>query len=148
MNLKLSLLNKFRLFKDSPLLKEESAEQVDEREYTVEELASYEITGKLFVITGKLTCGLTKYQVHEIIRGYGGYFRSSMTNQVHCLIVGGSGSANYATKHGNKYDKAREIGADIISEEALLMSMYRIDQFLRVSQPMRNKCINYVTSQL
>lgn len=67
------------------------------------------LAGKTFVVTGKLK-GYTRKSIKEKIMEYGGKVTSSVSGNTDFLLYGES--------PGSKYDKAKKIGVQLISEEA------------------------------
>ena len=70
-----------------------------------------EITGKTFVITGTLV-NYTRDEIKSLIESYDGKTSGSVSKKTDVVIVG--------SEPGSKYDKARELGITIWSEEEFL----------------------------
>lgn len=66
------------------------------------------LTGKTFVLTGELI-GFTRDEAKDIIRKEGGNVSSSVSKKTDYVVVG--------ENPGSKYDKAKELGVDILDEE-------------------------------
>jgi len=74
-------------------------------------LASGELSGKSFLITGSLNL-MTRNQAKEFIKKHGGKVLSGVSKELDFLVVGDD--------PGSKLSKAQELGIKIISEEDLL----------------------------
>ena len=70
-----------------------------------------EITGKTFVITGTLV-NYTRDEIKNLIESYDGKTSGSVSKKTDVVIVG--------SEPGSKYDKARDLGITIWSEEEFL----------------------------
>jgi DNA ligase (NAD+) len=81
---------------------------------------SSELSGKTVVLTGSLS-GLTRSEAKAKIRELGGKVASSVSQKTDFVLAGDS--------PGSKYDKAKELGIKIISEE----------EFLHIVIPGRNQ---------
>lgn len=68
-----------------------------------------DLAGKTFVVTGKLQ-GYTRKSIKDKIQEYGGKVTSSVSGNTDFLLYGDS--------PGSKYDKAKKIGVQLVSEEA------------------------------
>jgi len=68
------------------------------------------LTGKTFVLTGTLP-DLTREQATELVESAGGRVTSSVSKKTDYVVAGES--------PGSKYDKARELGVEILDEEGL-----------------------------
>jgi len=73
--------------------------------------ASGALSGKTFVLTGTLSM-LSRDEAAAKIRNAGGSVRSSVSQKTDYVVAG--------EKAGSKYDKARELGVAILSEEEFL----------------------------
>lgn len=73
-------------------------------------------TGKTFVVTGSLP-GMTRAAASEEIKARGGKVTASVTKKTDCVIVGDS--------PGSKYDKARELGTQILAADAFFEKLER-----------------------
>ncbi|EKE10752.1 MAG: hypothetical protein ACD_15C00204G0004 [uncultured bacterium] len=69
---------------------------------------NHKLAGTTFVLTGELQ-DFTRDQVKDIIREKGGQISSSVSKKTDYVLVGDN--------PGSKYDKAKELGVKIISEE-------------------------------
>ena len=68
-------------------------------------------SGKVFVLTGTLP-NLTRKEAEEMIKEQGGKITSGVSGKTDYVLAG--------SEPGQKYDKARELGIPIITEEDLL----------------------------
>ncbi len=73
-------------------------------------------TGKTFVVTGSLP-GMTRAAASEEIKARGGKVTASVTRRTDCVIAGDS--------PGSKYDKARELGTQILAADAFFEKLGR-----------------------
>jgi DNA ligase (NAD+) len=67
-------------------------------------------TGKTFVLTGTLA-GMSRDQARELIQTQGGRVSASVSKKTHYVVAG--------TDPGSKYDKAVELGIEILDEAGL-----------------------------
>ena len=70
-----------------------------------------EINKKVFVLTGTMK-SFSREQLITKIEGYGGQIKNSISKNIDYLIVG--------DKAGNKLEKAKKLGTNILKEEELL----------------------------
>lgn len=83
----------------------------------LETSSNEEINGKTFVLTGSLET-VTREEATEIIENLGGKTSSSVSKKTGVLVVGDS--------PGSKYDKAKELGVTIWTEEEFLEKVKKI----------------------
>ncbi|HHY41130.1 MAG TPA: NAD-dependent DNA ligase LigA [Syntrophaceticus sp.] len=69
------------------------------------------LAGKVFVLTGTLP-NLTRKEAEELIKKHGGKVSSSVSKKTDYVVAG--------SDPGQKYDKAKQLGIPIISEDELL----------------------------
>jgi DNA ligase (NAD+) len=69
------------------------------------------LNGKTFVVTGTLPT-LSRESIEEMIRKFGGKAQGTVTESTDYLILG--------ENPGSKYQKAKSLGKNIISEEDFL----------------------------
>lgn len=74
-------------------------------------IESSAIGGKTFVITGTLK-HYSRPDAEQLIRKYGGYASSSVSKKTNFLVLG--------AEPGSKYEKAKELGVHILSEDEFL----------------------------
>ena len=72
--------------------------------------ASEVLAGKSVVVTGKLT-GMSRDEIHALIKTHGGRPVSSISKKTDLLVAG--------EKAGSKLDKAEKLGVSVISEDEL-----------------------------
>lgn len=76
-----------------------------------EEKGELVLAGKVFVLTGTLP-NLTRKEAEELIKKHGGKVSSSVSKKTDYVVAG--------SDPGQKYDKAKQLGIPIISEDELL----------------------------
>jgi DNA ligase (NAD+) len=79
-------------------------------EYRSAEMDSDSLSGMTFVVTGTLP-GFSRDEVKEFIEAHGGKVTSSISKSTSYLVLG--------ENPGSKFDKARELGVEIIDEAGL-----------------------------
>lgn len=72
------------------------------------------LSGKTFVITGSLTHFENRNELKERIEALGGKVTGSVTGKTDCLIN------NDSTSHSSKNKKAKELGVEILTEDAFM----------------------------
>jgi DNA ligase (NAD+) len=75
------------------------------------EAKSSKLSGKTFVLTGELS-GFTRDEAKDMIRKRGGDISSSVSKKTDYVVAG--------ENPGSKYDKARELGVNVINEEEFM----------------------------
>ena len=83
--------------------------EIDENPIT--RIENNEINKKVFVLTGTMK-SFSREQLITKIEGYGGQVKNSISKNIDYLIVG--------DKAGNKLEKAKKLGTNILKEEELL----------------------------
>lgn len=106
-----SIFDYFRDNDNIKMIKELKEAGVNQFYTKVENISNDEINGKTFVLTGSLET-ITREDATELIESLGGKTSSSVSKKTSVVIVGDS--------PGSKYEKAKELGIDIWTENEFL----------------------------